>query len=222
MARRKIIFATNEIYHVYNRGVEKRPIFLNQNDYYRLLDLIDYYRFTGCPLKYSHFKRLLNEEKASIMNELNIKSKKYVDILTFCFMPNHIHLLLRQLIENGISKFMAKVQNGFSHYFNISHERIGHLFQGNFGAVRIGNDDQLLHVNRYIHLNPISSYLVKLEDLERYKYSSYHEYIGKRIGPCNTKEILMFFKNIEDYQKFIFDQANYAMQLENIKHLLLE
>lgn len=222
MAYRKVILATNETYHVYNRGVEKRPIFLTRKDYTRLTDLVNYYRFENCPFKYSHFKRITNEEKLSVMKRLEIKPSKLIEILSFCLMPNHIHFLIKQLTDNGLTKFMAKVQNGFSHYFNKRHDRIGHLFQGNFGATRIENDEQLLHVNRYIHLNPVSSYLIKIDDLDKYEYSSYLEYINEKTAFCNTQEILSHFRDIEDYKNFISDQADYTKTLEDIKHLLIE
>ena len=75
---------------------------------------------------------------------------------------------------------MAKTTSGFSHYFNLRHERVGHLFQGNFGAVRIENEEQLVHVSRYIHLNPVSSYLIRIEDIDDYEYSSFPEYTNKK------------------------------------------
>lgn len=184
--------------------------------------LISYYRFANCPVKFSHFKVLSVEEKENILSRLNKESKRLVDIIAFCLMPNHVHFLLKQLFDNGISKFMAKITSGFSHYFNLRHERVGHLFQGNFGAVRIENEEQFIHVSRYIHLNPVSSYLIKIEDIDNYEYSSFPEYIGRRKGFCNTKEILSYFKGMDDYKKFIYDYADYAKQLENIKHLTLE
>ncbi len=222
MAYRKTILAINETYHVYNRGVEKRPIFLIRKDYLRFMASLNYYRFANCPVKFSHFKELSIEERGSILSRLEKESKKLVDIMVFCLMPNHLHFLLKQLSDNGISTFMAKITNGFSHYFNVRHERVGHLFQGNFGAVRIESDEQFVHVSRYIHLNPVSSYLIKIEDIDNYEYSSFPEYIGKKIGFCNTKEILSYFKNIDDYKKFVYDHADYAKQLKNIKHLTLD
>jgi len=222
VAYRKITLATNEIYHVYNRGVEKRPIFLIRKDYLRFMALLKYYRFANCPVKFSHLKELSVDERGNILRRLEIESKKLVDILVFCLMPNHIHFLLKQLTDNGISKFMSKTTSGFSHYFNIRHERVGHLFQGNFGAVRIENDEQFVHVSRYIHLNPVSSYLIKMEDIDNYEYSSFPEYIGMRSGFCDTKEVLSYFKNTDEYKKFVYDYADYAKELENIKHLALE
>jgi len=222
MAQRKTILATNEIYHVYNRGVEKRPIFLTKQDYVRFIETTNYYRFANCPMRFSYLKLLSFEEKEKVYGKLEKESNKLVDIFSFCLMPNHIHFLLKQLVDKGISKFMAKITNAFSHYFNIRHERVGHLFQGNFGAVRIENDQQFIHVSRYIHLNPVASFLIEVDDLLNYEYSSYPEYINDTLGFTNTKEILSFYKNKDEYRKFVEDQADYARKLENIKHLSLE
>ena len=222
MGYRKIVLATDEIYHVYNRGVEKRPIFLTKWDYNRFLDLTNYYRFKNCPVKYSYFKLSSESERREVLEKLENSSEKWVDILAFCLMPNHFHFLLKQLKDNGISKFMAKIQNSFSHFFNMKQERVGHLFQGNFKAKRIESDEQLVHVSRYIHLNPVSAHIIKFEELENYEYSSYPEYIGKKKGFSNTRIVLEYFKNQEGYKKFVKDWADYTKRLEGIKHLLLE
>lgn len=222
MAYRKTILATGEIYHVYNRGVEKRPLFLTKWDYHRFLEIINYYRFTNCPVKYSYFKLMSNDKKEDILKNLQETSGKWVEVLAFCLMPNHVHFLLKQLEENGISKFMAKIQNSFSHFFNVKQERVGHLFQGAFKAVRIESDEQLIHVSRYIHLNPVSSYIIGFERLEDYEFSSYPEYIGKKTGFCDIKQVIAYFKNPDDYKRFVKDQADYQLQLDNIKHLTLE
>lgn len=222
MGYRKTILATGEIYHVYNRGVEKRPLFLTKFDYIRFLDLINYYRFVNCPIKYSYFKLLSSQDREKILKNLKETSEKWVDILAFVLMPNHIHFLLKQLKDNGISKFMAKIQNSFSHFFNIKQERVGHLFQGNFKAKRIESDEQLMHVSRYIHLNLVTSYIIKFDELENYEYSSYPEYLGRKMEFCNTKIVLGYFKSENDYKRFVKDQADYQKQLESIKHLILE
>jgi len=222
MGYRKTILVNNEIYHVYNRGVEKRPLFLTKWDYNRFLEIVNYYRFINCPVKYSYFKLLSTEDKQKVLKNLEVSSKKWVDILAFCIMPNHVHFLLKQLEENGISKFMAKTQNSFSHFFNVKHERVGHLFQGAFKAVRIESDKQLVHVSRYIHLNPVTSYLIKFNELETYEYSSYPEYLDNSEGFCNIKFIFSFFKDKEEYKKFVKDQADYQNNLDRIMHLTLE
>lgn len=222
MALRKTIFAINQIYHVYNRGVEKRPIFLNKRDYLRFLDVTNYYRFANCPIKFSYFKKLSRREREDILEKLEKESKLLVDILAFCLMPNHFHFLLKQLADKGISKFMAKITSGFSHYFNIRHDRSGHLFQGNFGAVRIEEDEQFMHVTRYIHLNPITSYLIEIKGLASYRWSSYPEYLGKSSGFTDVRESLSYFNNPQKYQEFVENQADYARKLADIKHLTLE
>lgn len=222
MAARKTILATNEIYHVYNRGVEKRPLFLNRKDYSRFKELINYYRFTDCPLKYSYFKLMSQEDKAYLFHELETKSQRFLEIFAFCLMPNHFHFLMQQKKDNGISKFMAKIANGYSHYFNTKNKRLGHLFQGNFSAVRIETDEQLVHVSRYIHLNPVTSYLIAFKDLENYDYSSFPEYISEKKSFVNTQVVLSYFKDSREYKEFVKDQVDYARQLDNIKHLLLE
>lgn len=222
MGYRKTILATEEIYHVFNRGVEKRPLFLTKWDYGRFLELVNYYRFANCPVKYSYFKLLSIEERKKILENLEIDSEKWVDILVFCLMPNHVHFLLKQLKDGGISKFMAKTTNSFSHFFNTKQERVGHLFQGNFKAVRIESDEQLIHVSRYIHLNPITAHLIKFDKLEDYEYSSYPEYANQKKGFCNTTLVLDYFKDPGEYKSFVKDQADYHQRLEDIEHLILE
>ncbi|MBI2196726.1 transposase [Candidatus Daviesbacteria bacterium] len=222
MALRKTILATDQIYHIYNRGVEKRPIFLNRRGYNRFLQVINYYRFANCPVKFSQFKALSQDSRNDLLNKLEIQSDKHVEILAFCLMPNHIHFLCKQLKEKGISKFMGKLSSGYSHYFNTINQRVGPLFQGNFKAVRIETDEQLVHTSRYIHLNPVSSYLIEFDSLESYEYSSYPEYTGRKTGFCNTEQVLSYFKSIKAYKDFVGDQVDYARELENIKHLILE
>lgn len=222
MSLRKTILATDQIYHIYNRGVEKRQIFLNKRNYNRFIELMSYYRFANCPVKFSQFKVLSRDAREDLLDKLANQSDKLVEILVFCLMPNHIHFLLKQLKDAGIAKFMNKLCSGYSHYFNILNQRVGPLFQGNFKAVRIETDEQLIHTSRYIHLNPVSSYLIEFDQLEDYDFSSYPEYTGKKAGFCNTKEVLSYFKNVEDYKNFVADQVDYARQLENIKHLILD
>lgn len=222
MAQRKTILANDQIYHLFNRGVEKRPIFISKNGYRRFINLADYYRFANCPGKFSRFKTLSREIRQNILQELRLKSDKLVDILAFCLMPNHIHFLCKQIKDNGIAKFMNKLCSGYSHHFNILNERVGPLFQGNFKAVRIVSEEQLIHVSRYIHLNPVSSYLIAFKQLENYEFSSYPEYLGNNSGFCNTHEVLSYFKNIQDYKNFVADQVEYAKELENIKHLVFD
>lgn len=224
MPIRKVPLVANEIYHVYNRGVEHRPIFLSKRDYERALESLIFYQFQDLPLSFSHVIRLPIREKEEILSKLPTKSHRLVNILCFSLMPNHFHLLLKQLVDNGISRCVGNFMNSYTRYFNVRHERDGHLFQGQFKAVRIETEEQLIHVSRYIHLNPFSSYILKtIKDLETYPWTSFPEYIGETSRKiCNTEMILSHFSSKNKYREFVFDQAEYQRRLEDVKHLLLE
>jgi len=116
------------------------------------------------------------------------------------------------------------LQNSYTKYFNFKRKRIGSLFQGIFKAIRVETDEQLIHLSRYIHLNPYSSYIVKsIKDLKTYPWSSLPDYLGKQKYPFLKKKfILDFFKSKRDYQEFVFNQADYQKELEKIKHLTWE
>lgn len=220
MPYRRTVFANNELYHVLNRGVAQVPIFYTPKEYSRFLELIDYYRFADLHLSFSHYIRLSSEEK-----ELSRKNKKdkLAEILSYCLMPNHFHLLLRQLKENGIVKMLGNLQNGYVRYFNLRNERIGPLFQSVFKAIRIETEEQLLHVSRYIHINPTTSYLVKTENLLFYQWSSLPEYLKEKpSGFVETDFILKLAGGPEKYKNFVFDQIEYQRELHKIKHLSLE
>lgn len=136
-------------------------------------------------------------------------------------MPNHFHLLVRQLSKNGIQEFMSKILNSYTKYYNTKNKRVGPLFQGTFKAVSIDSDEQLLHLSRYIHLNPYVSDLVK--DLSNYYYSSYHEFLDStKQLVCITQPILDFFPRKDGYKKFINNQQDYGKTLHQIKDALID
>lgn len=224
MPGRNIPLVTNQIYHVFNRGIASQPVFLGKLDYERARQTIFYYQNLKVPLRYSFFLRLPSNERGELLQNLRKKKEFIIEILCFCFIPNHFHLLVRQLQDGGISSFMSNFTNSYTRYFNTKTKRSGPLFQGKFKAVRTETDEQLIHVSRYIHLNPYTSYVVKtVEELINYPYSSFSEYLNlKGIGVCNKDFILAHFKNSDTYKQFVFDQADYQRQLDQIKHLVLE
>lgn len=222
MPRRKIVLTTDEIYHVATRSIAQVPIFEQTRDYLRALEAIDYYRYTNTSISFSHYKRLQKEVKEAFIKNLR-KHKTLINILSFCLMPNHCHLLLKQNQDEGISTFMSNYQNSYAKYFNTKYKRVGGLFQSMFKAVRIETDEQLLHVSRYIHLNPASAYLIEIEQLKTYPWSSFPEYLNEQGREfVDTELTLSLFKTRDDYKKFVFDQADYQRELQTIKHLLLE
>ena len=154
MPGRKEVIATGEIYHVINRGIASQPIFFTKRDYQRACNTFFYYRNRVLSKRYSYFLRESLEERQQILKDLNKKENFLVEIMAFCLMPNHFHFLLRQVVDDGIPKFLSKFTNSYTRYFNTKRKRNGPLFQGKFKAVRIEIDEQLLHVARYIHLFP--------------------------------------------------------------------
>lgn len=212
-----------EIYHIVNRGVGSQPIFLTKRDCQRYLEALIYYQNKQVPVKYSRFRQLSSRERSAILNQLSGKKKFWVEILAYCLMPNHTHLLLKQIEDKGISKFIANLTNSYVRYFNTKNQRKGPLFQGRFKAVLVEDEEQLAHVSRYIHLNPYSSFKVKtLSEVEAYPFSSLREYLDNTNGICQKETILANFKSNKDYERFVLDQANYQRELDQIKHLFLE
>lgn len=213
----------DQIYHIFNRGIDHRPTFTSRSELTRGMIAIDYYRFVKPPRRLSKFLKLSNEEREKITKNIKSRNEKLIDILAFCLMPNHFHFLVRQLRTNGVSKFLANFQNSYTRYFNVKTRRIGPLFLDQFKAVRIETDEQLLHVSRYIHLNPLTSYVVKqFEDLIKYPWSSFIEYINVSPSVCEVNTILGFFKHPDDYVSFVKDNADYQRELDKIKHLIHE
>ncbi|MBI3384739.1 transposase [Candidatus Gottesmanbacteria bacterium] len=136
-------------------------------------------------------------------------------------MPTHFHFTLQQTEDFGIYKFLHKISNSYAHYFNIKHETSGPLFEPNFEAVHVETDEQILHLSRYIHLNPVTAYLV--DKPEDYSYSSYKHYIGlEKLDFVYPSIILDQFRSIKDYEKFVMARKDYQRDLAKIKHLIIE
>lgn len=205
MSYRQVVFANEQFYHVFNRGVEKRTTFIDRRDYNRFIDSLNYYRSKNQHIRFSFRGRIAIENK-------NISSDPlFAEVVSYCLMPNHFHLLLKQVNDNGITTFLSKLSNSYTKYFNTKYRRVGPLFQGSFKAVRIASDEQLIHVSRYIHLNPLIDYLVK--DLRAYVYSSYLEYLRIKEGFCHKDYIMSNFSS-EAYEKFVLDQENYGRSIK--------
>ena len=224
MPKRKIFLVNKEFYHVINRGIFSQNIFLNKWNYQRALESLFFYQNDKLPIKYSSFITKSKKEKNKLLSKIKSKKLFLAEIIAYCLMPNHFHLLLKQKVNNGISKFIGSFTNSYAHYFNSRTKRKGPLFETKFKAIRIETEKQLIHVSRYIHLNPYSSHVVKnFKDLEVYPYSSLPEYLGKATPElCQKDVILNLFKNKNKYHNFVFNQADYQRKLSRIKHLLLE
>lgn len=214
MSLRKVILATHEIYHVFNHSVASIPIFKGERECRLFLEATRFYLQPNPPTRFSIYR--YSKDRFSIKLD-----SRLVTVISFCLMPNHFHFILRQEENNGIKKFVQKLTNSFAHYYILKYKKRGHVFEGNFKAVRIETDEQLIHLSRYIHLNPVTSYLV--ERPEDYLYSSYRNYLGKETSDIiNPQLVLNQFSSPNHYQLFVLDQIDYQRKLEEIKHLLLE
>lgn len=222
MPGRKIPLVINHYYHVFNKGVNGQRIFIDQKHYWRMIDSLWLYRYFKPPYRLSYLFRLARKDKVKIEDSLK-NEDKLVDVLAYCLMPNHFHLLLKQLVENGISIFMGRLQNSYARYYNTEQSRQGPLFQSRFKAVSIESEEQFVHVSRYIHLNPFSSEIVKnLDELKRYSWSSLGEYLSQISKVCDVNVLTDHFETPEKHWRFIADQADYQRRLEQIKHLALD
>lgn len=200
-----------QVYHVFNRGVEKRDVFTDKREYAHFLEAAEYYQQVSPLTKFS---------QADEGERENLSDNKLIEVIAYCLMPNHFHFLLKQTNDNGISTFIRRLINSYTRYFNTKNERVGSLFQGPFKAIRIESDEQLLHITRYIHLNPLVGYLVK--DLRNFKWSSYFMYIGLEDNKLCKREEIERLISLKGYEQFVRDQIDYAKQLENIKRLALD
>ncbi|QQG43239.1 MAG: transposase [Candidatus Daviesbacteria bacterium] len=222
MPGRKTPLVTDEIYHVYNRGINRQPTFTTKKEYQRAMLALKFYKVANPPVRLSKFLESDKERQAEILKMMD-QGEKLVEILCFCLMPNHFHFLLKQKKEGGISKFLGNFQNSYTRYFNTLNERDGSLFLDQFKAKRIETDEQLIHVSRYIHLNPYTGFAVKsFKELEKYPWSSFPSYLTGDNSFIEPDLVLGTFKGVGDYREFVLDQANYQRELKFIEHLLLE
>ena len=215
---RKDPFVTGEYYHIYNRGIDKRVIFKLKRDYERFMMLL----YISNSEESLRLDDIINKRGKDFNEVLMLdKNEPLVSIGAWCLMTNHFHLLVRQEIDGGITKFMRKLGVGYSMFFNIKYQRKGALFGGLFKANLIGNDDSYMkHLFGYIHLNPLDIQFpdwnkeisktssAMREFLESYRYSSYPEYIGKdrvenRI--IERKNFPEYFKDSESFKNFTED-----------------
>lgn len=182
-------FVAGEVYHIYTRGVEKRKIFMDDKDRLRFVhDLYEFNDLSPANNIWRYFQKLNSKDARHRGGKTR---KVLVEILCFCLMPNHYHLLVRQKVKEGITEFMRKLNTGYTNYFNKKYQRVGPLFQGKFKASRVIKEAHALYLPHYIHLNPLDTVMPGWRDkriknhkkalafLDSYRWSSYLDYTGK-------------------------------------------
>ena len=188
-------------YHIYARGSNKQPIFLNEYDYKVFFNLLKRYlsrepAYDGSGRQYPHLQ-------------------KELELLCYCLMPNHFHLLVYQTQYKAMATLMRGVMTSYSKYFNDAYGRSGPLLESRYKASMITNEAYLLHISRYIHLNP--------EDWETYPYSSIQSYIGsEREEWLQINRMMEFFPGALAYKRFVADYEDHKKMLEKTKHKLAD
>ncbi|MCK5059985.1 MAG: transposase [Candidatus Pacebacteria bacterium] len=211
-------FVENQIYHIYNRGVEKRNIFLDKQDYLRFIhSLFEFNNENTTINTLFHFNSQAMETEPHYLEKGRKPRKLLVEILIFTLMPNHFHLVLKQKKEKGIIKFMQKLGTGYTMYFNKKYKRVGGLFQGRFKAVLVKDESHFIHLPFYIHTNPLELKTKKpphyrgstsiMGSLEKYRWSSFLDYIGIKNFPSVTSRelFLEFFNGQEQYKNATYE-----------------
>lgn len=241
MPYRRQQLVNDEIYHIVLRGIDDNLIFKDINDYYR--GIFSIYEFNTIKpitirarrearVKIKKILKEMNRDPFSVIDERD----KLVEVLAFCFMPNHIHLLVKQIKDEGITKFMRKFGAGYGGYFNRKYNRKGYVFQNRFWAVRIEDDNQLKIVFVYIHTNPTALIEPKWKEkgikdpekvikfLENYKWSSYPDYIGKKnfFSVTERNFLLKIMKGNQGCKEFIDYWIRYKGEIREFPELSLE
>lgn len=204
------LYIKDGYYHLYNRGVEKRILFEDDQD---IGVFLSYFKEYLLPKDEVALRQRLGnsstspQEKDKILKILRLNNfSDKISLLCYTLMPNHFHFLVKQYQENAIDVFMNSLGTRYSMYFNRKYKRVGPLYQGVYKAVLIETDEQLLHLSRYIHLNPLSSQGVALQELSQ-QPSSYAEYLGiRKTTWVHPEEILTYFSSTISslsYQAFV-------------------
>ena len=208
MALRKQSFVPGEYYHLYNRGTEKRIVFLDKQDYHHFLFLMYICNTT----------RSIELRK---IGENFDREKTLVDIGAYCLMPNHFHILVHEKTENGISKYMLKLMTGYSMYFNKKYERTGKLYEGVFKSTHASNDKYLKYLYSYIHLNPAKlidknwkenrnrKTKLLLEHIFSYPYSSLQEYANSKFKIVNPEPFPEYFQKPIDHKRELLEWLDF-------------
>jgi putative transposase len=228
-----------EIYHIVIRAIEGMLLFKDKKDYLRMIH--DLFEFNDeDPADWSHRQYYEKRSRRNWEEEKDSKRRKLlVELLAFCLMPNHVHLLLKEIKEGGISKFMRKLGAGYGLYYNKRYNRQGHIFQGRYRIVHIKDDTQLQTVFVYIHTNPVSLIIpawrekgIKKEQLKeilkflenQYRWSSYLDYLGRKNFPSLTQRGFLekIMNGKEGCKEAVDNWLCFKKELKNLDQVSLE
>ena len=204
-------FVTGEYYHIFNRGVDKRDIFVDEYDYSRFLKSLKEFN------QIDPVVSLYIKGRENTVGVRPLQNDALVEIVAYNLLPNHFHLIIKQLRDGGISEFMKRIGGGYTGYFNHKNKRSGSLFQGKFKAIHVDTNDYLLYLSVYVNGNNI------IHKVKKYR-SSLKNYLDNRTDAlCNPKIILSQFENRGDYKDFVYVNAKEIEQRrDEFRKYLLE
>lgn len=214
---RKTQFVNEEFYHIYNCGVEKRQIFQDKDEYFKFLRSLKEFNNESY---YEDRKAIVNSSFKELSSFLD-GAEKIVEIIAYSLVPNHFHLILKQLKEKGISNFMHKISTSFTNLINKKYNRIGSLFQGPYKAIHVDNNDYLLWLSGYINGNIEIHGVTKAEFYEWSSFQNYFSGNGNNIlGDVSI--ILSQFKDMQEYKNFIKTVINESKTKKEMEKYYLE
>lgn len=215
MVCRKVPLVKGGYYHIYSKSIAEFEIFRFRDEYVRMRETFRFYRTAIRRMSYSAAMKFVDGPEAPQHH-----GPERFRLIAYCIMPTHFHLLVEQRTQNGISEFSRLSLESYTHFFNKKSRRKGPLWQSRFESRKVETDEDLLHMTRYIHLNPASAGLVKRP--EDWEFSSYHEYLRSP----KTPPLCDFKKNVPltsaAYKKFADDRIDYQRSLQIIKAHLLD
>lgn len=209
-------FRRDGIYHICNKSIANYAIFGSSTNCLRFINTLDYYNHNFVWTSFSI--ALKQKNRYQYDNILFPRADGLLKILSYCIMPDHYHFLFKVTSDKSIYKYINDIENSYTRYFNLKHNRKGPLWQSGYRSVSIKSDEQLLHTSRYIHLNPTTSGLVNRP--EDWQYSSYKETISDQTIFNSLNEISI--KDRNKYKKFVEDNLDYQKSLKRMNKLLLD
>ncbi len=219
---RNIKFATKEYYHIYNRGVDKRDIFMDSYDVVRFLKCMSVFnREDSIGSVYEHSRKELKFGSSAP------KKGKLVNFIAYCLNQNHFHFILEPLVDDGIQKFMHKLATGYTNYFNEKYKRTGSLFQGRYKAIHINSNNYLLHLSAYVNLNFKIHEGLNKEWMSKLSISSFKEYTGE-IGKsfCKKDIVLGQFNSPKKYKiyckEILPEMLSRKEEEKELKYMMIE
>lgn len=229
-----------ETYHIVIRAIEGLKLFRDKQDYYRMVhNLFEFNDEKSVASTFRVIQHLAKKKQLTGSDPIYLmegKRKILIEILVFCLMPNHVHLLVRQVKDGGISKFMKKIGAGYAAYYNQKYKRVGHVFQGRYKIVHIKSDKQLITVFVYIHTNPVAIIFPRWKEkgitdlrkaisyIENYKWSSYSDYLGnKNFSSVTSREFLIqTMGGVKECRRFVNDWLEFKKELSDFDKIAIE